>query len=182
MSDATDGSLAMDVPDEHVGAFVAEVFEDPEKDTDWADVVDAMVAPGALDAWAALSAREQVVETLRTASDYDDRAIDAFAAIPLDLDALPEREEERYRDGLRLRRNADVLRDGVAARYASGDLDDETLVEAVEAVEYDTDVVAARENALEAVAEAYDLSFRPYGGTLLERNDGERDEDDFVPF
>ncbi|MFB6156698.1 MAG: hypothetical protein ABEJ34_02515 [Haloferacaceae archaeon] len=166
------------VPDEHVAAFVAEAFEDAERDTDYATVVDRVVAPEARDAWAALSPREQVEELLGVADGYDERALDSLRSIPVDAraDADDATVRERYEEALRLRRNADVVRDAVAAAYAEGRIDDDALVAAVESHGFDTETVAAREDRLETVAEVHNLDFRPYGGTLMDAGDPETGE------
>jgi len=159
-----DESLGVTVPDDYVGAFVAQAFEDVERSTEWAD---AVVADEARDAWESLAPREQVVELLRMADEFDRKAVERFDGIPLDQGSPSDEMRERFEDGKRLRRNADVLRDGIAAAYADGYVSDDDLVGAVEAVDFDTDRIAAREDALDAVANAYDLAFRPYGGTLM---------------
>jgi hypothetical protein len=165
---STDESLAVSIPDEHAGAFVAEVFEDAERSTTWEDAVDAMVAPSARDAWAELSPREQVIEVLQKADEYDERAAELLEDVPLrGSDPSPE-TRETFEDALRIRRNADVLRDGIADAYASGVIDGDELEAAVEAVGYDTETIARREDVLEDVASVYELDFRPYGGTLIQ--------------
>lgn len=163
-------ALGVPVPDEHVGAFVAETFEDAERDTTWEQVVDAMVAPEARDAWAALTPREQVVEVLGMADEYDRRAVEHLDAVPLEASADPEPDLAEAR---RLRRNADVFRDGVAAAYAEGHVGDEALVAAVEESAFATDRVARREELMEQVAKVHEVEFRPYGGTLIGESDRE---------
>lgn len=163
-------ALGVPVPDEHVGAFVAETFEDAERDTTWEQVVDAMVAPEARDAWAALTPREQAVEVLGMADEYDRRAVEHLESVPLEVSADPEPDLAEAR---RLRRNADVFRDGVAAAYAEGHVDDEGLVAAVEESAFDTARVARREELMEQVAKVHDVEFRPYGGTLMGESDRE---------
>lgn len=170
-----DESVGVTIPEEHVGAFVAQAFEDVERDTDWADVVDALVSPAAREDWRALDPAEQVAEVLRTAGDYDERAADALEAVSTDMGSLAPDDEERWAEATRLRRNADILRDGVADAYATGRVDDEQLVAAVEAADFDTGTVARREEAVERVANAFALDFRPYGGTLF---DGDREPTD----
>jgi len=163
-------ALGVPVPDEHVGAFVAETFEDAERDTTWEQVVDAMVAPEAREAWAELTPREQVVEVLGMADEYDRQAIEHLEAVPLTASADPEPDLAEAR---RLRRNADVFRDGVAAAYDEGHVDDGDLVAAVEESAFDTDRVARREELMEQVATVHEVDFRPYGGTLLGESDRE---------
>jgi len=170
MSD--DDPIGLQIPDEHVGPFVAEVFEDAERDTSWENVVDAMVAPESRDAWDRLSPDEQAIEVLEMAAEYDDRAIDHLESIPTDGSAEAGTVEERFGEARRCRRNADTFRDGIAAAYGDGYLDDDALVAAIEAVGFDTDRIADREEALETVANHFDLDFQPYGGTLIE--DGQR--------
>lgn len=178
MTDAdAERATGVTVPADHVAAFVAEVFEDAERDTDYAAVVDRVVASEARDAWAALSPRERVAELLGMADDYDQRALDHLRAIPVDrrTDVDDATVAERYEEALRLRRNADVVRDAVAAAYAEGRVDDGELVAAVESHGFDTGTVAAREDRLETVAEVHDLDFRPYGGTLMDAAGDERE-------
>jgi len=174
MSDPEE-AVGMAIPDEHVGAFVAEVFEDPEKSTAWSEVVDAMVAPSARDAWDQLSPEEQIVEVLKQAHDYDCEARDQLAAIPTDGAADLDDVESRFAEARRCRTNADTFRDGVAAAYASGRLDDDQLVAAIETVGFDTELISDRESELERVANHFELDYQPYGGTLIE-NDGEAGE------
>lgn len=174
------------IPPAHVGAFVAETFEDPERDTAWDDVVERLIADGARDAWEALAVQEQVEELLSMADDYDRQAIDLLEDLPVhdgdDTDRrVPvhdgdgtEPVDPRFEEALRRRRNADIVRDGIADAYASGRIDDRTLVAAVESFGFDTERIAAREDRLETVANAHDLDFRPYGGMLFSTgSDGE---------
>lgn len=168
----TKEAVGVEVPTEHVGAFVAEVFEDPERDTSWASVVDAMVASSARDAWNALDAERQVVEVLEQAHDYDEAAIEALASIPTDGSADPETVESRFEEARRCRTNADTFRDGIAAAYASGVVDDAELRGAVEEVGFDTDLIAEREDELERVANHFELDYQPYGGTLIQTDEG----------
>jgi len=167
----TEDAVGMEIPDDHVGPFVAEVFEDAERDTDWADVVGELVAPDARDAWDALDPGEQVVEVLRAADDYDRSAIEALSSIPTDGSADAGTVEERFGEARRCRRNADTFRDGVADAYAAGYVDGESLVGAIETVGFDTDTIAEREQELERVANHFELDFQPYGGTLIEGDD-----------
>lgn len=167
MSD-NESPIGLEIPEDHVGAFVAEVFEDAERDTAWSAVVDAMVAPSARDDWDALDPVEQAVEVLQAARRYDERAIDALSSVPTDGSADPGRVEAQFGEARRCRTNADTFRDGIAAAYADGYLDDEALVEAVETVGFDTGVVAEREEALERVANHFEFDYQPYGGTLIE--------------
>jgi hypothetical protein len=168
-------SLVVSIPDEHVGAFVAQAFEDVERDTTWGD---AVVAEEAGDAWQSLSPREQVVELLQMADGFDERAVEELNRIPLDRGSATDEMRERFEEAKRLRRNADVLRDGIAAAYDEGYVGDEELVDAVESFGFDTATVAEREDSLDAVANAYDLDFRVYGGTLLT----DRETDDAEEF
>jgi hypothetical protein len=165
-------SLGVAVPDDHVAAFVAAAFEDAERDTDWPAVVDEVVADEARAAWDDLSAREQTAELLGVADEFDDRAVERLSAIPLDRAELAGRDRDRFEDAMRCRRNADRIRDGIADGVASGRVDDDDLVGAVEDAGFETDTIAEREDALEAVAGAYDVDFRPYGGTLMNDDDG----------
>lgn len=169
-----DESVGVTVPDDHVGAFVAEAFEDPERSTTWDEVVDEVVAADARDAWDALAPTEQVTELLAMADGFDERAVDRLAEIPLDRAEPTERIDELFEEAERCRRNADRIRDGIAAAYADGHVDDAALVDAVETYGFETDTVAEREQLLESVTDAYGYDFRPYGGTLME----EPDDDD----
>ncbi|WP_226481837.1 hypothetical protein [Natrinema amylolyticum] len=172
-------SLGVTIPDDHVGAFVAQAFEDVERSTEWTEAVDAVVPDDARDAWRSLSARDQVVELLEMADEFDRRATESLEAIPLDRGGLDDDLRERFDEAKRLRRNADILRDGIAAGYAEGRVSDEELVAAVEAFEFDTAVIAEREDELDSVANAYDLDFRPYGGTLMTEREPDEDADEF---
>lgn len=164
---ANDGPMGLPVPEEYAGAFVAEVFEDVERSTTWAEAVEALVATDAREAWERLSPIEQVVAVLDAAADFDNRAVETFEAIPIDgQDGEPIRAD--YEEARRFRRNADMLRNGVAEAYSSGYIDDEQLVEAVERHGFESDTIARREELLESIAEAHGLEFRPYGGTLME--------------
>ncbi|NHN61581.1 MULTISPECIES: hypothetical protein [Halorussus] len=175
-------SLGVSIPDDHVGAFVAEAFEDVERDTAWDEVVDAMVADEAREAWNDLSATEQVVQVLSAAAHYDERAVDRLADIPTDRGRPTQEIRSEFDEAARCRRNADQFRDGVAAAYADGVVDDDELVAAVERADFDTGVIAEREDELDRVASAYDFEFRPYGGTLMHDEadeEGENPMDDF---
>jgi len=174
-----DESLGLTVPEEHVGAFVAEAFEDVERSTEWAEAVDAVVADEARGAWNALSVREQVVELLRMAGQFDTEATELLDDIPLDRGSPTDGMRERFKEAKRLRRNADILRDGIAAGYSDGRVSDDDLIGAVESFGFETNRIAAREDALDAVANAYDLDFRPYGGTLMEGSETDKDAGKF---
>ncbi len=169
-------SLGVTIPDDHVGAFVAQAFEDVERSTEWTAAVEAVVADEARDAWNRLEPREQVIELLQMADGFDREATELLEGIPLDRGGLDDELRERFDEAKRLRRNADIVRDGIAAGYAEGRVSDDDLVDAVETVEFDTVAIAEREDALDAVANTYNLDFRPYGGTLM--NEREPDEDD----
>lgn len=170
MQETLEEAVGISIPAEHVGAFVAEAFEDAERDTTWPDVVAAFVDPSARGAWDDLDASEQVVEILDAASRYDDRAIEHFESIPLDTG---ERSDpDGLEEALRCRRNADMFRDGIAAAYGDGVLDDADLVTAVETSAFDTDRIADRENALENVDAVHDVDFRPYGGQFFDAEHG----------
>lgn len=171
MSD--ESPLGIEIPADHVGAFVAEVFEDAERDTGWEDVVDAMVAPSAREDWASLEPGQQAVEVLRWARSYDEQAIEALESVPTDGTADPGDVEERFGEARRCRTNADTFRDGIAAAYADGRLDDEALIDAVETVGFDTEVVAEREQELERVANHFELDYQPYGGTLIQERESQ---------
>ncbi|WP_415381232.1 hypothetical protein [Halosimplex sp. TS25] len=180
-SDGTDGpvddeAMGVPIPDEHVGAFVAEAFEDPERTTTWADVVDAMVAPDARDAWEGLSVAEQTVEVLGQAAEYDRRATDELERIPTNRGEPTPEIRSSFAEARRLRRNADAFRDGVAAAYADGRIDDDELVAAVEESDFDTGQIARREDELERVTSAYDFDYRPYGGTLFDEEQADGSE------
>ncbi len=165
---ASDGPIGVPVPEEYMGAFVAEVFEDPERTTTWREAVAALVAPADRDAWEALSPIEQVIVVLDTAAEYDQTALRRFEEIPDDGYASEETIRETYEEAKRNRRNADMLRNAVADAYSRDVIDDNALVEAVDRHGFDSETIAAREQQLESVADAYGLEFRPYGGTLIE--------------
>jgi len=169
-----DESLGISIPDDHVAAFVAEALEDPERTTAWEDVVDTMVAPSAREAWDELSAREQAIEVLSKAADYDDRAIEQFDAVSLDGDRGGV--DGAIEEGLRCRRNADTFRDGVAAAYGDGLLDDDDLVAALSESAFETERIAEREDSLERVDSVSDVEYSPYGGTLMDTDDGPEPE------
>ncbi len=171
-----DSSVGVTVPDEHVGAFVAQALEDPERATTWDDVVDALVAPAARDAWAELSRVERAAEVLSKAADYDERAVERFEAVS--LDAEKAEIEDAVDEGLRCRRNADTFRDGVAAAYGDGLLDDAEIVEALETSAFDADLIGRREDLLERIDEVYDVEYRPYGGTLMDAEEAPEPETD----
>lgn len=167
---STDGdgeAVGLPVPDEHVGAFVAEVFEDPERSTTWPEVVDALVAPEARDAWEDLSPTDQVAAVLERAMAYDEAAADRLSSIQTDREEVTPDLEAAFEEARRERRNADQFRDGVADAYDRVLVDGEALQEAIDRSEFDTRAVARREAELERVTSVYDLDFRPYGGTLL---------------
>lgn len=164
-------AVGMAIPDEHVGAFVAEVFEDTERTTTWEGVVDSMVAPEAREVWEALTPTEQVAEVLHMADSYDTRAADLLADINVDGDDPDEEKRDRFAEARRLRRNADAFRDGIASAYEAGIVDDEELVGAIEAADFDTEEIARREDELERVTSVYDFDYRPYGGTLIQEDD-----------
>lgn len=163
--------VGITIPDEHVGAFVAEVFEDAERSTTWHRVVDALVAPAAREAWDELAAVERTAEVLRSADRFDRHAAELLAGIDVTTDAPEGDVREIFDEAMRLRRNADAFRDGVADAYAEGLLDDDQLVAAVETVGFDTETIARREDELERVTSAYDFEYRPYGGTLVQERD-----------
>lgn len=163
-------AVGVTVPDEHVGAFVAEAFEDVERDTAWCDVVDAFVPPSARDEWNELSPRERATAVLDRASEYDRSAVDGFAEIPCSVGG--DLDRETLSEALRCRRNADQFRDGVAAAYADDIVDDDALVGAVDDSAFDTELVGERERLLEEVDEYYDVDFRPYGGQLFDADEG----------
>ncbi|MXR40315.1 hypothetical protein GRX01_02950 [Halobaculum sp. WSA2] len=174
--DATPGAgerLGIEVPDEHVAAFVAEAFEDPERDATWEDVVDEFVPADARERWRELSMRDRVEEVLAAADDFDDRAIDRLDDVPLDRSEPTDGIEAAFDEAMRLRRNADTFRSGIADAHAAGRIDDDGLVAAVEGYGFETDAIAEREDLVEAVAERYELGFRPYGGTLMDTDDPE---------
>jgi len=165
-------SVGLSIPDDHVGAFVAEVFEDPERSTTWSAAVDAMVPDDAREQWDRLSAAGQAREMLGMATDYDERAIEHLEEIPVGGDTAAADVRNRFDEAARCRRNADMLRNAIANAYADGFLDDDSMVRAVEANDFDTTRVARREERLESVAETHGFDFRPYGGTLVHEDDG----------
>ncbi|SDE73664.1 hypothetical protein [Halorientalis regularis] len=136
------------------------------------EAVDAMVAPAAQDAWERLSPQEQVAEVLKKVDDYDERAVAELEDVSLRGDEASLETRQAFEEALRFRRNADVLCDGIADAYAAGVVDGEDLEAAVEAVGFDTETIARREDVLEDVASVYELDFRPYGGTLVQ-DDGD---------
>jgi hypothetical protein len=162
-----DSSVGVTVPDDHVAAFVAEAFEDPERSTTWGDVIEEAIAPAAREAWDALSPKEQVRELLAMADEYDERAVERLAAIPTDRIEPTDRVDERFAEARRCRRNADRIRDAIADAYASDYVADAELVEAVESYGFETTTIAEREQLMETVTDRYDYDFRPYGGTLM---------------
>lgn len=170
-----DRSVGVPIPEEHVGAFVAEAFEDPERSTTWDEVIEETIAAEARGAWAGLSPREQVRELLSMADDFDERAVDALSSIPLDRAEPTEQIDRRFAEARRCRRNADRIRDGIADAYADGRVDDDGLVAAVRGQGFDTETIAERERLLESVTDAYGYDFRPYGGTLITDDERERD-------
>ncbi|ELY96411.1 hypothetical protein [Natrialba taiwanensis] len=175
-------SLGITIPDDHVGAFVAQAFEDVERSTEWTEAVDAAIPADARGAWQSLSTRDQVIELLTLADEFDAKATALLEEIPLDRDGLDDDRYERVSDAKRLRRNADILRDGIAAGYAEGRVSDDELVAAIEAFGFDTATIAEREDALDAVSSAYNVEFRPYGGTLMTETEIETESgapDDF---
>ncbi|PCR90820.1 hypothetical protein [Natrinema ejinorense] len=172
-------SLGVTIPDDHVGAFVAQAFEDVERSTEWTEAVDAVVADDARNAWQSLTPKKQVVELLKMAGQFDERATELLEGIPLDRGGLDDDMREQFDEATRLRRNADILRDGIAAGYAEGRVTDEELVAAIEAFEFDTATIAEREDALDTVANTYDLDYRPYGGTLMTEREPDEDADEF---
>jgi hypothetical protein len=165
-------AVGMEIPDDYVGAFVAEVFEDAERATSWDDVVESMVAPEARDAWESLSPVEQVIEVLKMADGYDERAADLLSEIEVDGGAPDKAAVSAFEEATRLRDNADAFRNGIATAYDEGHVDDDGLIEAVESFGFDTETIARREDELERVTSAYDLDYRPYGGTLIQERDG----------
>jgi hypothetical protein len=184
---ADDEAMGVPIPEEHIGAFVAEAFEDPERTTTWDEVVDAMVAPDARDAWEDLSAAEQTVEVIRQAAEYDRRATDELERIPTNANEPTPEIRSSFEEARRLRRNADAFRDGIATAYAEGRIDDDELFAAVQESEFDTAQIARREDELESVTSVYDFDYRPYGGTLFDEEeadegaDGEGGRDPDVP-
>lgn len=164
--------VGLEIPAEHVGPFVAEVFEDAERNTSWDEIVTALVAPEARDAWDALEPWEQAREVLKQASVYDQQAVEALEPIQTDGSADSETVEVHFEEALRCRRNADTFRDGIAAAYADGHIDGEHLQRAVETVGFDTSTLADRESELERVASHFQLDFQPYGGTLIQDEEG----------
>jgi len=162
-----DSSVGVTVPDDHVAAFVAEAFDDPERSTTWEEVIEEAIAPVAREAWDELSPGKQVRELLAMADDYDERAIDKLAAIPTDGSEPTDRADELFEEARRCRRNADRIRDAIADAYASDHVADDELVDAVETYGFDTMTIAKREQLMETVTDLYDYDFRPYGGTLM---------------
>lgn len=175
-TDRAESSLGVSIPEDHVGAFVAETLEDPECSTTWDDVVDAIVAPDARAAWRDLSPVEQATVVLSKASEYDQRAIEHFDSVALEDDQPAVQSD--LDEGLRCRRNADVFRNGVAAAYGDGLLDDTDIVAALAAADFETGHVAEREDLLERIDSVYDVEYRPYGGTLLDTDDGPEPDPD----
>ncbi|MFC6976081.1 hypothetical protein ACFQL1_17520 [Halomicroarcula sp. GCM10025709] len=166
-------SVGLSIPEEYAGEFVAEVFEDAERSTDWPGVVDAFVPPARREEWGELDATAQVCQVLDRAGAYDQSAVDALERI--DADAERPAAREKFDEAIRCRHNADGFRNAVADAYARGRIDDDGLVAAVERTDFGTDTIARREELLELIAEKHEFEFRPYGGTLL---DGERFQTD----
>ncbi|MBX0323661.1 hypothetical protein EGH21_11540 [Halomicroarcula sp. F13] len=169
-------SVALSIPPEYAAEFVAEVFEDAERSTDWPTVVDAYVPSAHREAWAELTARAQVTQILDRAAAYDEETVEVLASIPSDADR--SHAESRFDEALRRRRNADGFRNAVADAYASGHVGDDALVGAVEDAGFETDTIAEREEKLELVAEKHGFEFRPYGGTLLDEDRYQTDSSD----
>lgn len=170
-----DSSLGVTIPDDHVGAFVAEALEDPERSTSWDEVVDAMVAPDARNEWRDLTRVQRAAAVLSQANEYDQFALDHFDGVPLDADRATVQSD--IDEGIRCRRNADMFRNGVAAAYGDGLLDEDELVAALESADFDTDLIQRREALLERIAGVYDVDFRPYGGTLMDTEEADSDRD-----
>lgn len=166
-------SLGVTIPDDHVGAFVAEALEDPERSTSWDDVVDSMVAPAAREEWREMPRVQRAAAVLTKASEYDQRAIDRFDRVPLDAEA--DTIQSDVDEGLRCRRNADTFRNGVAAAYGDDLLDEDELVAALESADFDTGLIERREDLLERIDGVYDVKFRPYGGTLMDTEESDGD-------
>ncbi|QIO23364.1 hypothetical protein [Haloarcula sp. JP-L23] len=169
-------SVALSIPPEYAAEFVAEVFEDAERSIDWPTVVDAFVPSNHREAWDTLTPREQVTQILDRAGEYDAEAVEVLESIPSDADR--SLAESRFDEALRRRRNADGFRNAVADAYASGHVDDDALVGAVEDAGFETDTIAQREEKLELVAEKHDFEFKPYGGTLLDEDRYQTDSSD----
>lgn len=165
--------LGIEVPEDHVAAFVAEAFEDPERDASWESVVEEFVPSGAREDWRDLSMHERVSEVLAAADDYDARAVDLLDEVPLDREEPTDGIEATFEEAMRLRRNADTFRSAIADAHAAGRIDDDGLVAAVEGYGFETETIAEREDLVEAVAERYGFGFRPYGGTLMDTDDPE---------
>ncbi|WP_458208130.1 hypothetical protein [Haladaptatus sp. NG-SE-30] len=178
---ASNDSLGISIPDEYVGAFVAEVFEDVERNTTWEEVVAALVAEEARGAWDALDPEAQVAEVLSATADFDERAVSHLAEISTDHDSPTPEIRHQFEEAKRCRRNADQFRDGVADAFAEGHVDDDELVSAVARADFDTTIIAEREDEMERVTNVYDFDFRPYGGTLMHDEDDESESqlDDF---
>ncbi|MFC7076237.1 hypothetical protein [Haloarcula halophila] len=166
-------SVGLSIPAEYAGEFVAEVFEDAERSTDWPGVVDAFVPPNQREKWEQLDPTAQVCQVLERARSYDQSAVETLEGI--DADAERETARAAFDEALRCRRNADGFRNAVADAYASGRIDDDGLVAAVERTGFETDAIARREELVELIAEKHGFEFRPYGGTLL---DGDRFQTD----
>lgn len=174
-----DSSIGVTVPDDHVAAFVAEVFEDPERSTTWEDVIEEAIAPAAREAWDELSPGKQVCELLAMADDYDERAVDKLAAIPTDSGEPTDRVDELFAEAQRCRRNADRIRDAIADAYARDYVADDELVEAVETYGFDTTAITEREQLMETVTDLYEYDFRPYGGTLMTDDGANSDAENY---
>ena len=170
---APEQSVGLSIPEEYAGEFVAEVFEDAERSTDWPGVVDAFVPSDRREEWATLDATGQVCQVLDRADAYDRDAVDALEGIAADADRSTARTA--FDEAIRCRHNADGFRNAVADAYARGRIDDGGLVAAVERTGFETDIIARREELLELIAEKHGFEFRPYGGTLL---DGDRFQTD----
>lgn len=173
-ADATDRPMGIEIPQEHVGAFVAEVFTDVERNTSWSEVVNAIVHDDARGEWNDLPPRARLREALELADSFDQRCLAQLRSMPLQ-DATADGVEETFREAMRYRRNADILRDAIADAYASGLVGDQDLVQAVETCGFTTERIEQRETKIEQVTKRFDLSFRPYGGKLM-HPDGEPGE------
>lgn len=169
-AEVAEESVGVSVPEDHVGAFVAQAFEDPERSTTWSEVVQEAIAPSAREAWDRLEPREQVSELLAMADEFDERAVDLLSKIPTDRTAPSERIDELFAEARRCRRNADRLRDGIADAYAEGRIGGNELATAVDSSGFETGTIAEREALIEEVTDVYDYDFRPYGGTLMQED------------
>lgn len=158
--------VGIEIPENHIPAFVSEVLSDVERDTDWAEVVDRVIAPEAREEWEQLAPAQKVRNVLEIASDYDRRCLKELRSISI-TDATKDQARPKFQEATRCRKNAEILRDAVASAHQEGRFDDDALVEGLEAANFSTDLIADREEKIDQITDRFGFDFRPYGGKLL---------------